>query len=324
MIEELIRQGAQITIASEGNALTVLRSHFPEINFVQIPGYSIDYPDYGKSFEWHFAKKMPALVSELRQEQEVTQFWVNEINPDAIISDNRYGVFNRAVKSIIITHQLQIKGSFLASLASKLIQSRLRSFDEIWIPDDNHHLSGTISRSSMQTIDIGVLSTMKPQEPSNIKREIGVVLSGLEPQRTFLEEALFRKLKDFKADFHMARGIVDSDHRLTHATNYMNRKELNTFIAESEVIICRSGYSSIMDLAALQKPAIIIPTPGQPEQEYLARHLHKQGVALHRTIETIDLERDIRLAKELNSWPEPNDSSLLEKQIKSLLESLRA
>ena len=54
-------------------------------------------------------------------------------------------------------------------------------------------------------------------------------------------------------------------------------KELNDLIKRSKVVIARSGYSTIMDLYALEKPAILIPTPGQSEQLYLSKHLrHKK------------------------------------------------
>ncbi|OYW19875.1 MAG: hypothetical protein B7Z54_02690 [Sphingobacteriales bacterium 12-47-4] len=39
-----------------------------------------------------------------------------------------------------------------------------------------------------------------------------------------------------------------------------------------------NGTSTIMDLAAMQKKAILIPTPGQSEQEYLANYLQKKGI----------------------------------------------
>jgi len=43
-------------------------------------------------------------------------------------------------------------------------------------------------------------------------------------------------------------------------------------------VISRSGYTTIMDLAVLEKKAYFIPTPGQNEQEYLAKRLTKLGI----------------------------------------------
>jgi UDP-N-acetylglucosamine:LPS N-acetylglucosamine transferase len=57
----------------------------------------------------------------------------------------------------------------------------------------------------------------------------------------------------------------------------MEADELEIAIQESKYIICRSGYSSIMDLAFLGAKAFLIPTPGQFEQEYLAKKLKREG-----------------------------------------------
>ena len=49
--------------------------------------------------------------------------------------------------------------------------------------------------------------------------------------------------------------------------------DLNKLICESAFVICRSGYSTIMELMASEKNASLVPTPGQAEQEYLAKYL---------------------------------------------------
>jgi UDP-N-acetylglucosamine:LPS N-acetylglucosamine transferase len=58
----------------------------------------------------------------------------------------------------------------------------------------------------------------------------------------------------------------------------MNSTELEQAFNESEMVLCRSGYTTIMDLAQLRKKAFFIPTPGQYEQEYLAKKLKKEGL----------------------------------------------
>ncbi len=55
--------------------------------------------------------------------------------------------------------------------------------------------------------------------------------------------------------------------------NFMTSALLEKTINESALVISRSGYTTIMDLAKLNKKAFFIPTPGQFEQEYLAKRL---------------------------------------------------
>ena len=74
---------------------------------------------------------------------------------------------------------------------------------------------------------------------------------------------------------------------------YLAKDELKSVILSSALVICRSGYSSIMDLQALGAKALFVPTPGQTEQVYLAK-LHQQaGTALWCEQENLDLKRDI-------------------------------
>ena len=58
----------------------------------------------------------------------------------------------------------------------------------------------------------------------------------------------------------------------------MNSEQLEIAFNESDKIVCRSGYTTVMDLAHLGKKAFFIPTPGQYEQEYLAKKFKKEGI----------------------------------------------
>jgi len=67
--------------------------------------------------------------------------------------------------------------------------------------------------------------------------------------------------------------------------------ELAEALKGAETVVCRSGYSSLLDLAALGQRAVLIPTPGQPEQVYLAKHWATRfGMA---TCSQRDLERGL-------------------------------
>ena len=97
---------------------------------------------------------------------------------------------------------------------------------------------------------------------------------------------------------------------------------------EASLIISRSGYSTIMDLVQLQKRAILVPTPGQTEQEYLASYLMEKKffIAIEQKAfsltAAIDAVKDFEFA-EMNLFNEVNLSSVVHElldqiQVKSL------
>jgi predicted glycosyltransferase len=53
---------------------------------------------------------------------------------------------------------------------------------------------------------------------------------------------------------------------------HLQDEALSKAIRNAEVIVCRSGYSTLMDLYALNRKAYLLPTPGQREQIYLAQY----------------------------------------------------
>ncbi len=94
----------------------------------------------------------------------------------------------------------------------------------------------------------------------------------------FLEEILLRELKQTDKKILFVRGVVNEDIRTMAAPkygikNYLFGKELEHAINSSKVVIARSGYTTLMDLAKLGKEAFFIPTPGQFEQKYLAERM---------------------------------------------------
>lgn len=284
LIKELIVQGHTVSIASDGAALTFLKQELDPIQSWDLPGYNISYPY--NSMVVNMLLQGPGLFSAISKEHRVIQKIVGEWNPDVIISDNRYGCFNSSVKSIFVSHQIKIQTSnaLFTSIASKWNQRRITNFDECWIPDYENEpsLAGKLSHDyKLQNVTyIGPLSRMIKKDLP-VQWDIIAVLSGPEPQRTILERGLIQeleKLKDKKV--LVVRGLIGEGHpslQSDHVSivNFMNGKPLNNAVNASNLVISRSGYSSIMDWAALNKRAILIPTPGQPEQEYLAR-LHNK------------------------------------------------
>ena len=110
-----------------------------------------------------------------------------------------------------------------------------------------------------------------------------VILSGPEPQRTILEKRLIIELEDYSEKVVFIKGKVEAEQKVEHIGNitfynFMQSEQLEHTFNESEIVLCRSGYTTVMDLAKLEKKAFFIPTPGQFEQEYLAKKYKKEGL----------------------------------------------
>jgi UDP-N-acetylglucosamine transferase subunit ALG13 len=174
----------------------------------------------------------------------------------------------------------------------------IKQFNACWIPDLKAYgnLTGLLtSNDSLPVIPIGILSRFKtPIKQDSIQYEVAVILSGPEPQRTIMEEIVHSQISKSQLNAILVRGVVD-DQQISkqegslHVVNFLQSDELVKVMAQARIIIARSGYSTVMDLAVLQKNAILIPTPGQTEQEYLAQRLKDAGICYSVSQHNFDL-----------------------------------
>ena len=287
IIKALKEESYEPVIASDGVALDLLKKEFPDIESFNLPSYNIKYPKKGKNFKLKMLWDSPKILNAIRSEKKQTKELIKEANIDGIISDNRFGVYSKKIPSVFITHQLNVLTGNTTWLSSKMHQNIIKKFDQCWIPDleGDLNLSGKLGhlKDAQPNIKyIGPLSRLTKKEMPNIY-DLMVILSGPEPQRSFLEEKLLRELQSFKGNILFVKGKIEKSQDVrqeNHITiyNFMNSKELELAFNASELILSRSGYTTIMDLAKLEKKAFFIPTPGQYEQEYLAKRLKKDGL----------------------------------------------
>ena len=277
-----LKENNQLFLASDGIGFELLKREFPSLPVIELPGYQITYST--SSLFLHLAKQSGKLFLNICKEMDVTEQIVTSKNIDVIISDHRLGVFDKSCRSIIIAHQINIQApSMIAgTLASRMNRYFINQFDECWIPDFSSHqitLSGKLSdpKKLKRWRYIGALSRLHKLHIPD-KYEIGIILSGPEPLRTQLETTLVGIMKDIEGNVCWIRGTEknlttlpeqDADTVIPLATS----KTIEQVINQSKITIARAGYSTIMDVISVQKPAVLIPTPGQTEQEYLARHL---------------------------------------------------
>lgn len=287
IIRNLEKAGFRPIIASDGIALQLLKLEFPHLPFLELPSYSIKYPKKGKNFRWKMVSNLPNMILAVAKERKLVKKWVDEYQLSGIISDNRLGVFNKNVPSVFMTHQLNVLTGSTTYFSTKIHQEFIDKFTECWVPDvdEEQNLSGKLGH--LDFIDsrikyIGPLSRFRKLD-SEIKYDLLVLLSGPEPQRTFLEEKLISELKNYAGKVVFVKGIVTEKQEVLQSENilfynFMQSDELEKLFNESQLVLCRSGYTTVMDLAKLGKKAFFIPTPGQFEQEYLAEKFQEDGL----------------------------------------------
>ncbi len=287
IIRALILHDFEVVLASDGTALQLLKKEFPNLEALELPSYHIAYAKNAKLFKWKLLKDSPKVLKAIKAEKKAIKTIIEAHNITGIISDNRLGLHNKKVPCVFISHQLQVLSGSTTWLSTKMHQKVMQQFDVCWVPDNlgEPNLSGKLGHvdvPELPTKYLGPLSRFHKKEVL-IKTDLLVLLSGPEPQRTFLEVKLLEELKAFKGSIVFVKGVIEpiqtkikKDNIILY--NFMTSALLEQTINESALVLSRSGYTTIMDLAKLEKEAFFIPTPGQFEQEYLAERLDTLGI----------------------------------------------
>ncbi|MBA2613532.1 MAG: glycosyltransferase [Bacteroidetes bacterium] len=281
VIKELVKNNKVIIGVSDLNKF-FFEEHFPTLQKINVPSYNIQYSKHLPVW-LKVLFQYPKIKKVIAQENKLLEQIIKENNVDLIISDNRFGMYNKNVESIFMTHQLNVKSPFFLGLANKKNKEYIHKFDKVWVPDlenENVRLSGQLSDSKDIKIPvkyIGPQSALKDIELNSTDHEkfdYLILLSGVEPQRSILEEEILKKIKNSKKKIALVRGSKAEFNLINKNITIFDLAygaELKKLILNADTIICRSGYSTLMDLYTLQKKKmILIPTPGQTEQEYLA------------------------------------------------------
>src|SRR6187402_741395 len=293
-------------IASDGISLELLRKEFPYLKTLELPSYQIEYAKNGKNFKWKLIKSLPKMIEAIREEKRIVNKWIKKYKIDGIISDNRLGVFSNKKPSVFITHQLNVMTGNTTWITSKLHQKFIKKYNACWIPDVNAQLNltgklGHLENSLLNLRYLGPLSRMHKMALP-IQYDLMIILSGPEPQRGLLETHLTEEVKRFEGKVVFVKGIIETEQRkeqIGNVTyyNFMKTRQLEQTFNESEKVLCRSGYTTIMDLVKLNKKAFFIPTPGQYEQIYLAEKLQNEGLVPYATQENFKIENLSQIEK---------------------------
>ena len=289
VIKSLLNAGCSVYVACNENARSLFLQEFSNLHFLPLRGYNIRYASSKRLFLFKILQQIPKILFSIWYEHRWLHKAVKQYNFDFIISDNRYGFYHKNKPSFFITHQLNIQTPFpwLSKKVQKINYRFINRFRQCWVPDFGFepNLAGILSHPkqlpSIPVHYVGLLSRFTNKKEAKTKYKWLFVVSGPEPQRTIFETLCCKVIEQLEEDLLLIRGLPQSEESLnvpTHCTvfNHLPTQELEMAFAQSEYIISRAGYTTIIEIISMQKKAILIPTPGQTEQEYLAKHLLQQ------------------------------------------------
>ena len=293
VIYELISQNCDIWLAAEGNQAAILKQEFPTLPILPLPGYRVNYGGSAVTTLLNIIGQSARILRAIRHEHKWLKKIVNEYDFDAVLSDNRYGLYHSKIPCIFMTHQLTIKtpfGRWVEGGLQKRNYKYIDRFTECWVPDEEgeNNLAGELSHPVRKPVIpvhyVSCLSRLTRVDEEVQKNHLLILLSGPEPQRTILENKIIDDIARFDGSATIARGLPDTKNLIPSTNtikfyNHLGTDELSREMNMADLVVSRSGYSSVMDIVKLKKKSILIPTPGQPEQEYLADHLQERKIA---------------------------------------------
>ncbi len=331
IITALLNNNFEVYIGAEKAIAALLKKEFPALQIIPLQGYNVSYGKKKEHFIWKMITQIPRIIGAIKRENRWLKKTIADYKINIVISDNRFGLHNKNVHCIFITHQLQIKtgNPYAEKIAQKINYAYISKFDECWVIDaeGNNNLAGELSHPKQlpnTTIKyLGILSRFKRYKVDK-SYDLLVILSGPEPQRTIFENILVGQMQNLELDIVMVRGLPLEEDLLEVGDlkiyNHLPAASLNRLILASKNVIARSGYTTVMDIAALQQKAIFVPTPGQTEQEYLAKYLSEKNYCITEKQEGFNVEEALDTLKntKLVSYPK-EEYFLLQRAILTLV-----
>jgi uncharacterized protein (TIGR00661 family) len=314
IIKKLLDKNHDVTIAACGNAQAVLKKEFPDCCCITFPDYPVPYSS-GRYFLPKFVAFFPLMLKAVSDERKNLKSILAKNSYDLIISDNRLGVYSPDIPSVFITHQLHYHLPMIfwpVELLAVAMNGHLHSkYERIIVPDNPpgpSSLAGKLSRpgteeTKKRAFFSGILTSTRRLD---IRQDLDylVMISGPEPQRTRLEEILVDQIRGIDATSVILLGSPRNENEQVQSENcqvmaYASTEEKERLMNRAKCIICRSGYTSIMEIAELGKRhALFIPTPGQTEQEYLSWYYEKKNWFHSKSQYHLDLTEDIRVSRD--------------------------
>ncbi len=332
VINELQANGWEVIVASSGDALILLKSEFPQLAFFELTSYQASYSK-NVPLILKVLFQLPKFLLVIRKEHVELEKIVKQHGIALVISDNRFGCWTKLVPNVFITHQINIQMPFALKWMQGIINyfnhRMIRKFNQCWIPDfPENRLTGKMTEPGEIPVKfIGMLSRFnKSKIEDSFVYDYLALVSGPEPQRTIFEKKMRVCFSELTGRKILVRGLPGMSDEIVKLTDWdevchLKAEKLQHLIEQSKLVICRSGYSSVMDLAVLNKKVVFVPTPGQTEQEYLGEQLKRKGIA-HCISQASFSNNDLTLAADYTGFTGDILQDLLKQEISNLNYSL--
>lgn len=339
IIRSLIELKKQLLIVCTPAQQEVLARSFDGLIFFNAAD---DTPRYGKTKATTLLRlslQAPFQLMKVKRDNKLLERLSQEYDIELIISDNKYGFYHSRIPSVILTHQLNIQtglGKWADAVANRINRKLLSRFREVWVVDGvgKNSLAGSLSAAS-DNIDarvkwIGTLNRLQIRAQKGSEKLL-IILSGPEPQRTILEELIVHQLPVNHRHITLIRGTKKNFsqqalQKLTSLqfTNWIDLAglaEIEQLLSQTEWVLGRAGYTSLMEWVTGGWKSIVIPTPGQAEQEYLGYYLMQRGWVFSVEQNNFDLQDSIKKAAAF-SYSEMRPAAADKNEIKALIASL--
>jgi UDP:flavonoid glycosyltransferase YjiC (YdhE family) len=325
IIRHFLARGHHVTVAAEGRALALLAQEAPQCDFVELKDYPQPY-SASRYFVPKFLAMAPTMLRGIAREKTRVERLLGDRPFDLILSDNRFNVRSPDIPSFVISHQLRFMTPPHAhrfELVTEYFNYRyLRPFDRIIVPDTadpEANLAGRLAHdlrwlpATGKVYYAGILSsTQRMDVPQDV--DIFFSISGPEVQRVLLEKIVLDQVGRLKEDRIVitlgkpeARQVYQlSDRVAVHS--FLDRAGQQEMMNRAKFVVCRSGYTTVMELAELGRKALLTPTPGQTEQEYLSRYYEQRGYFHSVSQYELDFVRDIEKARRMTGVPFPGNT----------------
>ena len=328
LINALLKRGHEVHIIVTGRSLDILKNHFKNKckYFDVVSLHDIYYNINTKFIKANFIFSIPKIIKTLKKARQESEKIIKKGNYDIVISDCRLDVYDKINNSYLINHQLRYKSPFgTERIIEKSFSVLMKHYKYFLVPDfKNNNLSGRLSHD-LRYFDkkkikyIGIISNLRQK---NSKKDIDyfISFSGPEPARTLLEKKILENIKELKGKVVIAAGnpkgkIISPSG--VEFYNFVSPKNQENFMNRAKFLIVRAGYTTIMEIAELNKKALLIPTPGHPEQMYLGKYLKDKGYFYSVSQKKLDLKKDIEIATKFKGYKAPwNTSESIKKFIK--------
>ena len=337
LVKRLQERQNNIFIGAGKEHQSLFRNELQGLTYIDFQGFK---PGYSRFLPQYLALllKTPLLFYHMLTEHIRLKHIIHDNEIDIVISDNRFGLWNKKIKSVYVTHLAVIplpeKLKCLEWIGVRFHRFFISKYSFCFIPDlpGELNVSGRLTHEVRLTENIrfiGILSRFE-NKLSSRENKAGfkhntLILSGPEPQRGIFRQKIVEILRHSGIPIVILEGKPGNSTEVTTSGNiisynHLPSNEMQNIISESESIITRSGYTSIMELISLNCSALIVPTPGQTEQEYLAGYLSAKG--WFATVSQKKLKVGLTLPEKKALWTgEIIDESrkLLEKALDELL-----